>query len=184
MRRALAVVAILGISGTGLSGCAIFEDVISFDDEQTAAASAADQQNLLELSIATGRYGVMLGQAREILRLPEPKASTGDMIGAAASDSAAERAQLAQAQVKVTSEFIADTARACQKRKLPKGVRSLACEQQKKVPAELHTPVAPEITALSGRNDKVGSFIIEWWDAVCATAPKPRQGEPSACSIE
>lgn len=184
MRRALAVVAMIAVTIPGLSGCAVFEDVISFDDQQTSKASAADQQSLLELSIATGRYGVMLGQAREILRLPEPKSSPSDSIGAVANDGPQERAQLADAQVKITSELIADTARACQKRKLPKGVRSLACEQQKKMPVELRTPVAPEVAALSDRNDKMGAYVIEWWDTVCATAPKPRDGEPSACSIE
>jgi hypothetical protein len=177
-------IALIAMSCFALSGCAIFEDVMAPDgDAQTKVASAADAQSLTELSISNGRYSVMLGQAREILRLPEPKAAGNDS-GVSATDDAQERAQLAKSQALVANEFLADTARACQRRKLSKGVRAVACAQQKKVPADIRTPVAPEIAALSARNDALGDVVMTWWDAVCATAPKPKAGEPSACSIE
>lgn len=185
MRRAV-VALVVTMLANSLSGCAVFEDILSFDNDgaQKAAASAAEQQSLMELSISNGRYSVMLGQAREILQLPEPKVSGADTASVAAGEGAEERALLAKQQVQVANEFLADTARACQRRRVAKGVRSIACAQQKKVPAELRSPVAPEVPQLSGRNDKIGEFVMEWWDAVCATAPKPRPGEPSACSIE
>jgi len=177
-------IALIAMSCFALSGCAIFEDVMAPDgDAQTKVASAADAQSLTELTISNGRYSVMLGQAREILRLPEPKASATD-AGAGATDDKQERAVLARSQVSVANEFLADTARACQRRKLAKGVRTVACAQQKKVPTDIRTPVAPEIAALSARNDALGEAVMTWWDAVCATARKPKAGEPSACSIE
>lgn len=177
-------IALIAMSCLALSGCAIFDDVMAPDgDAQTKVASAADAQSLTELTISNGRYSVMLGQAREILRLPEPKAP-GSETGAAATDDLQERTQLARSQVSVANELLADTARACQRRKIAKGVRAVACAQQKKAPAELRTPVAPEIAALSARNDALGDVVMTWWNAVCATAPKPKAGEPSACSIE
>ena len=136
------------------------------------------------IGIMNGRYSVMLGQAREILRLPEPKALDSQGTGVGGAEGAQERAQLAKSQVQVANEFLGDTARACQRRKLPRHVRAVACTQQKKAPPEFHTPVAPELPALSSRNDKLGDMIMEWWGAVCATAPKAKAGEPSACSIE
>lgn len=170
----------------GLSGCAVFEDVMSFDyeDSRTALASADQHNALMELSISTGRFGVMLGQAREILRLPEPKMPAGDAVGGSADDQAQERARIALEQAKVATEFLEDTARACQKRKLPKQVRLSACEQQKRMPLELKKPVPADLNAIANRNEQIGVYVIEWWDAVCAVAPEPRDGEPPACAIE
>lgn len=171
------------LSCLALSGCAIFDDVMSPDEDgPSRAASAADAQTLSDLSISNGRYSVMLGQAREILRLPEPKASASEQ--GTGPDDAQERAQLAKSQVQVIEELLGDTARACQKRKLPKGVRTVACAQQKRVGADLRTATSSDIPALSARNDAVGSVVMDWWNTVCATAPKPKPGEPSACSIE
>ena len=169
-----------------LGGCAAFEDWVLIDDDggKAAALAGAESASLMDLSIATGRYSVMLGQAREILRLPEPRQPAGDGTGAEADNLALERAVLAAQQAQVTNEFLADAARACQRRRVPKGVRSLACEQQRKMPAELRKPTTPELAALTIRNDRVGEFIIEWWDAVCAHAIKPRGDDPPACSIE
>jgi hypothetical protein len=164
----------------------VFEDVMSFDDEsgQTVRASTDQHAALMELSISTGRYGVMLGQAREILRLPEPAAPAGDSVDGSVSDHAKERARIAREQAKVAAEFLEDTQRACQRRKTPRKVRQAACEQQKRMPAELKTAVPAELNALAHRNDQMSEYVIEWWDTVCATAPKPRDGEPSACAIE
>ncbi len=169
-----------------LGGCAAFEDWVSMDDDggKAAALAGAESASLMDLSIATGRYSVMLGQAREILRLPELRQPTEDNSGAEANNLAQERALLAAQQAQVANEFLADATRACQRRRVPKGVRSLACEQQRKMPGELRKPTAPELAALTMRNDRVGEFIIEWWDAVCALAPKPRGDDPPACSIE
>lgn len=169
-----------------LGGCAAFEDWVSIEDEggKAAALAGAESASLMDLSISTGRYSVMLGQAREILRLPEPRQPAGDGSGAEADNLAQERASLAAQQAQVTNEFLADAAKACQRRRVPKGVRSLACEQQRKMPSELRKPTTPELAALTIRNDRVGEFIIEWWDAVCALAPKPRGDDPPACSIE
>ena len=170
----------------GLSGCAVFEDVMSFEDDdgQTARVSVDQHAALIELSISTGRYGVMLGQARDILRLPEPAMPTGDSVSGPADDQAQERSRIATEQARVAAEFLEDTARACNRRKLPKKVRLAACEQQKRMPIALKTPVAAELNAISNRNDQMSEYVIEWWDSVCATAPKPRNGEPSACAIE
>jgi len=177
-------IALIAIACLALPGCAIFEDVMAPDhDAQTKVASAADAQSLTELTISNGRYSVMLGQARGILRLPEPKALSNDAAGVATNETQ-ERALLARSQVTVANEFLADTARACQRRKLAKGVRAVACAQKKKAPADIRTPVAPEIAALSARNDALGEAVMTWWNAVCATAPKPKAGEPSACAIE
>lgn len=180
--RKLAVVLI----AAGLSGCAVFEDWVSVDDDaaQAVARSGAEAQTLMELSITTGRYGVMLGQVREILRLPEPRSPIADDTDISAQTPAQEKSRLAALQVFVANELMADTARACQRRRGMKNVRKLACEQQRKMPVELRAPVAPDLPALASRDDRVGTLVMEWWETVCATAPKPRAGEPSACSIE
>jgi hypothetical protein len=52
------------------------------------------------------------------------------------------------------------------------------------VPADLKAPVQPEIQVLAVRNDRVGEFVMPWWDAVCATAPKPKEGDVPACAME
>ena len=92
----------------GLSGCAVFEDVMSFEDDdgQTARVSVDQHAALIELSISTGRYGVMLGQARDILRLPEPAMPTGDSVSGPADDQAQERSRIATEQARVAAEFL------------------------------------------------------------------------------
>ena len=176
----------MGLLTLCLGGCAAFEDWVSMDDDggKAAALAGAESTTLMEMSIMTGRYGVMLGQAREILRLPEPRQPSSDSTGTETVNPAQERAVLAAQQAQVANELLTDTARACQRHRVPKGVRSLACEQQRKMPAELRAPVAPDLAALTVRNDRVGGFIMEWWEAVCAQAPKPRGDDPPACSIE
>ena len=50
---------------------------------------------------------------------------------------------------------------------------------------ELRKAVAPEMQALAIRNDNVGEYVMTWWDAVCATAPKPKDdGDMPACAME
>ena len=180
MRNILILAALIG-----LSGCAIFEDAISVDEGgQTRIASDAEAQSLMELSIATGRYGVMLGQVREILRLPEPKAPIADEVSPATRDVDRELADLARQQVRVTQEFLADTARACQRKRVSKKLRNIACQSQKDVPAQLNAPAPAEMKAIVARDEDVGRLILPWWDAVCATVPRPSNGDPHVCSIE
>ena len=153
------------------------------DEEERATVRAeADQAHLWEMTIMAGRYGVMLGQVREILKLPEPKQSMSFPTGA--EDDAKQREDLARYQANVTAEFLADAAVACQRKRVRRELRQMACEQRTKVPAELQAPVKPEIQALAMRNDRVGEFIMPWWDAVCATAPKPRADDAPACVME
>ena len=124
----------------------------------------------------------MLDQARDILNLPEPKEYV--MFPSAATDDQGQRQALASYQVRVTNEFLADAARACKKRQVPASVRAHACKESRKVPAALRVPVVPDMPALEARNDQVGNVITPWWDAVCALAPKPKNGDVPACVME
>lgn len=168
----------------GLGGCAEMSEMFSYGDEEERAEARAEAEfaHLSEMSIMAGRYGVMLGQAREILNLPEPRESMS--FPTDAQDQAKQREDLARYQASVTAEFLSDAARACSRKRVPRHVRQIACEQRTKVPAELMAPVQPEIQALAVRNDRVGEFIMPWWDAVCALAPKPREGDVPACVME
>lgn len=169
-----------------LASCAEFADLMSFgrDPAREQELVQAEAASLWEMTLMAGRYGVMLGQAREILNLPEPKA-VGEGFPTGDVDVAKQREALAQYQASVAAEFVADVARACKRKRVPKKVRTLACEQHKKLPAELRTPVAPEMQALAVRNDNVGEFVMTWWDAVCATAPKPKNDDDMpACAME
>ena len=179
MRKLLIVALALG-----LSGCAVFEDLVSVDEDgaNISTVAANEPQSLLELSIMTGRYGVMLDQAREILRLPEPKELVAVTAGGS-DDTAAERIELARQQAKIANEFIVDAKRACARRRVPKNLRDLACESQRTVPAELQAPTQPEMQALAKRSDQMGEYIMTWWQAVCDEAPKPRDGDP-VCPME
>lgn len=181
MRRILVLATVIG-----LSGCAMFEDAISVDDDggQTRVASGAEAQSLMELSIATGRYGAMLGQVREILRLPEPKVPVADIVSPTTRDLDRELTELADQQVRVTMEFLADTSKACQRKRVPKKLRSLACESQKEVLPPLRTPAKADMKSITARDEDVNRLILGWWDAVCETVPRPRNGDPHACSIE
>jgi hypothetical protein len=183
-RRSSLRIALIAVVLAGLGGCAEMSEMFSYGDEEerAEARAQADTAHLWEMTIMAGRYGVMLGQVREILKLPEPKESMTFPTGA--EDEAQQRAVLARYQASVTAEFLGDLGTACTRRRVPRNVRQMACEQQAKVPAELQAPVKPEIQALAVRNDRVGEFIMPWWDTVCATAPKPREGDVPACAME
>jgi hypothetical protein len=177
-------VAAAGFVALSLGGCAEMSEMFATGDEEQRAETRtqADTAHLWEMTIMAGRYGVMLGQVREILKLPEPRESMSFPTGA--EDEAKQREDLARYQASVTAEFLGDLGTACKRKRVPRNVRQMACEQQTKVPAELRAPVSPEIQALAVRNDRVGEFIMPWWDAVCATAPKPREGDVPACAME
>ncbi len=168
-----------------LASCAEFADLMSFgrDPAREQELVQAEAASLWEMTLMAGRYGVMLGQAREILNLPEPKA-VGEGFPTGDVDVAKQREALAQYQASVAAEFVADVARACKRKRVPKKVRTLACEQAK-MPDELRTPVEPEIQALAVRNDRVGDFVMTWWNEVCAVAPKPKKDDDvPACAME
>lgn len=170
----------------GVAGCAEFADFITSDTDgrKAEAIQQAEAASLWEMTIMAGRYGVMLDQAREILKLPE-QPSGGASFPTGDTEHDKQREALASYQAAVVKEFAVDVGRACARRRVPKKVRALACEQQKMLPVELRTPVAPEMPALAMRNDNVGDFVMTWWDAVCATAPKPKNdGDMPACAME
>lgn len=173
--RSIALVAVLA----GLvSGCAEMDELLfNENDPQTKAEIAnAQHETLWEMSLMAGRYGVMLGQAREILGLPDPE--PGESFPGGSEDARKQREDLATYQARVASEFLSDAARACKRKRVPAGVRKLACESTKKTPDELRKPVAPDLVALSQRNERVGEVIMPWWDAVCATKRKGRAPKP------
>lgn len=166
-----------------VSACAEFSEWMSIDPDDNAAAKAqADAASLWEMTLMAGRYGVMLDQAREILNLPDHKA--GPMFPSDAGDDKGQRKALAEYQVRVAQEFIADAARACKQRRTPKKIKAIACKDQNQLAANLRTPAPTELPALSSRNDQVGDVIMPWWDAVCAAAPKPKKDEEPACIME
>ena len=175
---------IFAASLLAVSGCAEFSEWISFDSssEKAEAKARADAASLWEMTLMAGRYGVMLDQAREILNLPEPKG--GEMFPAGAAEDVAQRKALAAQQVTVVKEFVADAARACKRKRMPQSIRAVACQHQGKVPPDLAAPAPLDLAALSARNDKVGGIVTPWWDAVCATAPKPKDGDVPACAME
>jgi hypothetical protein len=178
--------AVAGLVLLAAAGCAEFADFISSDTDGRAVAEKqqAEAANLWELTLMAGRYGVMLDQAREILKLPE-QAAGGASFPTSDTENDKQRAALAGYQAAVVKEFAIDVGRACARKRVPKKVRALACEQQKKLPAELRAPVAPEMQALAVRNDNVGEYVMTWWDAVCATAPKPKNDDDMpACAME
>ena len=175
-----AVVAVVLLTA---SACAEFSEWMSFDPEHAEAARQAEASQLWEMTLMAGRYGAMLGQAREILNLPEPKLPTGGGFPTGDLDPAKSRAALAAYQVTVAVEFAGDVARACKRGRLPKKVPTHACAQENKLPAEFRTPATAEMPALAARNDRVGDFILPWWSEVCDSAPKPKDGTP-ACPME
>jgi hypothetical protein len=183
-RRTLLASAVCVLSLAGAPGCAELSEWMSFESasDKAAVKAQADAASLWELTLMAGRYGAMLDQAREILRLPEVKA--GPMFPTADDSDAAQRKALAAYQVTVTKEFFTDAARACKRKRTPQSVREVACQHQGKAPADLTAPAALDIAALSARNDKVGDMVMPWWGAVCDTAPKPKEGDPPACPME
>jgi hypothetical protein len=177
-------IVLAGLALGALGGCAEMSEMFETGDAESHAAARADADfaHLSEMTIMAGRYGVMLGQVREILKLPEPRESVS--FPTDAEDQAKQREDLARYQASVTAEFLNDAARACKRKRVPRHVRQMACEQQAKVPGELQAPVKPEMQALAVRNDRVGEFIMPWWSAVCALAPAPREGDVPACVME
>jgi hypothetical protein len=155
------------------------------DDAEEKARAEAETATVWELTIHTGRYGVMLDQARTILKLPEPVAGEEGTFPSAAGESLAERQALARQQVLVAQEFYADAARACARRRIPSKLKAMACEHKGGVPIELQAPPALDVAALSARNEALDKVVMPWWDAACASAPKPRgeDAEP-VCPME
>lgn len=176
--------ALAGIAVATLSGCADMSEFWSYGDEAEHAEvrAQADAAQLWEMTLMAGRYGVMLGQVREILNLPEPKQHMS--FPTDATEAVKQREDLARYQANVTAEFLMDVSTACKRKRVRRDLRQMACEQQTKVSGDLQAPVKPEIQALAVRNDRVGEFVMPWWDAVCATAPKPREGDVPACVME
>lgn len=174
--RAIAIAAVM--LSAGLSGCAEMDELMFGDNDpqQAAEIAHAQRESLWEIQLMAGRYGVMLGQAREILGLPEPE--PGEMFPGDTQDVHKQSEELAAYQARVTNEFLRDAATACKRKRVPQGVRKFACEQQKKTPAELRQPTKPELVALSQRNERVGEVIMPWWDAVCAMKRKGRTPKP------
>lgn len=174
----------ISIAISTLGGCAEMSELFETGDEEKRAEvrAQADTASLWEMTIMAGRYGVMLDQVREILKLPQPKA--GMTFPTDATEEVKQREDLARYQASVTAEFLADVDSACKRKRVRKDLRQMACEQRTKVPSELQAPVKPEIQALAMRNDKVGEFVMPWWDAVCASAPKPKDGDVPACVME
>jgi len=151
----------------------------------TAAGARADAEaaSVWELTLMTGRYGVMLDQARTILKLPEPEAIDSP-FPESSGEGLAERKALAAQQVRVASEFYADAARACANKRTPAKLRVMACAQRGGVPAELKQPAALEVAALSARNAALDKVVLPWWDAACAAAPKHGADDEPVCPME
>ena len=179
--RKAASVALISVFAGAAGGCAEFSEWISLDNGSEAKAKA-ERADLWEMTLMAGRYGVMLDQAREILNLPDPKQPLS--FPTDAHDDQTQRKSLATYQVSVVNQFLADAARACKGRRVPANVKSIACKDQRHVAEALRAPPALELPTLSSRNDQVGNVITPWWDAVCAHAPKAKNGEPSACVME
>lgn len=145
--------------------------------------SGADviEARIVELSIATGRYGVMLAQARDILGLKE----LAELSGAAPAAGMLQELQgIADQQVAIARELLADTRQACSRPDVPVAARELACVVERDMPSGLQRPIAPAVDAISERDGELGRFVMRWWNGVCALAPQPRADEPSACAIE
>ena len=171
---AIAAAAVFASSCTELTG-----------DGDTPAGARADAEaaSVWELTLMAGRYGVMLDQARTILRLPEPEAMDSG-FSAGSGEGLAERKALAAQQVRVASEFYADAAWACANKRTPKKLRAMACAQRGGVPVELRQPAALEVAALSARNEALDKVVMPWWDAACAAAPKRGTDDEPVCPME
>lgn len=168
-----------------LAGCAIYDDVMGRDEEGAAPRlSPEDAARVTELFIATGRYGVMLGQAREILRLPETKMGQGETTGSDATDPLQELRGIAALQARTARELSGDALAACNRATVPLSVRQLGCEISRTLPAGMLQPVSLPLANVARRDEELGAFVMRWWNAACAIAPKAAEGEPHACSIE
>ena len=154
------------------------------EQEQTGPdVSGADviEARIVELSIATGRYDVMLVQAREILGLKE---SAGLSDSAPAASTLQELQGIADQQAAIARELLADTRLACSRPDVPVAARELACAVERDVPPGLQRPIAPAVDAISDRDGELGSLVMRWWAGVCALAPQVHADEPPACAIE
>jgi hypothetical protein len=153
-------------------------------EDPERARAQAETASVWELTLMAGRYGVMLDQARTILKLPEPTAMGPD-FPAGSGEGLDERKALAAQQVSIAEEFYADAARACAKKRVPSKLRAMACAHRAGVPAALRQPAPLDVPALSARNEALDKFVMPWWDATCATVPKPRgeDAEP-VCPME
>jgi hypothetical protein len=188
-RRAMACrnvlsVALVSLAAGLLLGCTACGDKAPLDAASgiSTPKTQPNIQSLEDMWIDAGRFGIMLSQARAILNLPEAKFAARAFPERGVGN--AQDLALADYQVRVAKEFFADSRRACKMHRVPRSIRALACEHRGKPPAELLAPSSLDLETLSARNDKVSDMIIPWWDAVCATAPKPRQGEIGACIME
>lgn len=143
--------------------------------------AGAVEPRVAELWIATGRYGVMLSQARGILGLKEPNGLSGVMP----EDSTLEEMRaIADQQAMIARELLADTRVTCSLIEVPIAARTLACATARDLPPGFQQPVAPEISAISERDSALGGFVMRWWSEVCALAPQALPDEGAACAIE
>jgi len=139
------------------------------------------EARLLELAIATGRYGVMLAQAREILGLAEPSAPAGTPSMESLPDALARISEL---QAGIARELLADTQIACSRDGLALPLRQLACVTLEKLSPKFAVPVSPVLAEVSARDEALGAIVMRWWDGVCASVPEPPDGEMPVCPIE
>lgn len=169
-----------------LPACSIVEDMLGSRDEpvRQAEPTSADLQSLSELTIATGRYGVMLGQVRDILRLPEPAPMGGDTAEPLARTFNDELVALARQQSSIARELQLDAGAACQRPALPQAVRAVACSTRDALAGVAKRDAGPTLKAIAARDAGLGPIVIRWWDSVCASVPQPQAGDPHACSIE
>lgn len=147
-------------------------------------ALQAHTSDLWEMTIMAGRYGVMLAQAREILGLPEPPPAGENPLASERRGERRERRALARYQAALAKELFADAARAYAAARTPPTVRALACRHRSGMPTPLHKEPKRDLQSLSARNDALGRLIMPWWDAACALAPKPGEGEDPVCVME
>lgn len=139
------------------------------------------EARVLELSIATGRYGVMLTQVREILRLPEPN----ELAVTPSSESLPQAVRhIAEQQAVIARELVTDTRLACGRDDLASAVRQLACEIAGTLPPIFQEPVSASLVEVAARDEVLGAVVMRWWDSVCASASSPSGGEMRACPIE
>ena len=169
-------------------GCSEVSSMFGGDDDDAPAKARAQAESatVWELTIHTGRYGVMLDQARDILKLPNPEGLPGEAAAPPATgESLAERQALAAQQVRIANEFYADAARACAKKRIPAKLHAMACKHKGGVPAELRAPASLDVAALTARNEALDKVVMPWWDAACASAPKPHgEGTEPVCPME
>lgn len=139
------------------------------------------EARVLELAIATGRYGVMLTQVREILRLPEPN----EPAVTPSSESLPHAVRhISEQQAVIARELVSDTRLACARDDLASAVRQLACETAGTLPPIFQVPVSPALVEVAARDEALGAFVTRWWGSVCASAPPSSEGEMRACPIE